>query len=200
MGSPACAGMSPWDHGRRRRRAGFPRLRGDVPLGSWTAPPSGWVPPLARGCPLMERRVAQDAAGSPACAGMSLCPSLGAPCLARFPRLRGDVPRSRWATARSAAVPPLARGCPPLCQRSELPHDGSPACAGMSLALIPLLTPFPRFPRLRGDVPMKCAVMYDCTLVPPLARGCPRKPTCPAPRQPGSPACAGMSPPRGARF
>ncbi len=151
------------------------------------------VPPLARGCPHGQSPYSGVVNGSPACAGMSLEIRWRFCGLARFPRLRGDVPAAQWSSWSVGAVPPLARGCPRHPDQLRRPAPGSPACAGMSPVKSKLGHNQLRFPRLRGDVPIIQRVTPPVVMVPPLARGCPRKVGSRAITLSGSPACAGMS-------
>ena len=71
---PACAGMFRASARGRRRKASFPRVRGDVPPWFPRSPTGKSFSPRARGCSVIELRSIQ--------------------ARHRFPRVRGDVPRA----------------------------------------------------------------------------------------------------------
>ena len=135
---PACAGMFPVASVYHVNPTSFPRVRGDVP--SDPTPPAGgllfsprargcsWVVfpqfsaclvfPRARGCSEMGIN-AFDAQGVfPACAGMFRPRRRNGYATKRFPRVRGDVPRSTCWDHSPGWFSPRARGCssrpPPL--------------------------------------------------------------------------------------
>ncbi len=100
-GSPAHAGMARQYAGRSLTLFRFPRPRGDGPGLSNEYMGAMLVPPPTRGWLARARLAGFSAAGSPAHAGMAPQPEPGQGWRARFPRPRGDGPRSapRWVWA-----------------------------------------------------------------------------------------------------
>ncbi len=195
-GSPACAGMVPYGVGRIDYAAGFPRLRGDGPVGRLTKTEGGPVPPPARGWSPIGMLLASACVGSPACAGMVPRPARREISTNRFPRLRGDGPLSNRMSWFPTVVPPPARGwSPPKCLGYP-PVWGSPACAGMVRGYTGACATERRFPRLRGDGPHRATHRPVPRRVPPPARGWSHVHVHAAVADIGSPACAGMVPTR----
>ena len=170
----------------------FPRVRGDVPtyLGweCWETPFS----PRARGCSQLLGQVFAFQLVFPACAGMFRHIGRMASPITGFPRVRGDVPVSKFNSAGRVVFSPRARGCscsrtyvrsgcpvfprargcscPSIRQRPDRPVF--PACAGMfrpNMIQAPLIG---RFPRVRRDVPSWAALSTAAALFSPRTRGC----------------------------
>ena len=112
----------------------------------------------------------------------------------RFPRRRGDGPRT-WKGRKCASwFPPQARGWT-VCRRALGDEEGvSPAGAGMDPSRAGSSADLLRFPRRRGDGPRAQGHRRAGQEFPPQARGW-TTPSCGAgPRPPVSPAGAGMDP------
>jgi len=153
LGSPAHAGMHRRSLPAMWSRWRFPRARGDAPWSSATG--TGWaaVPPRTRGCTHILPAERAPKKGSPAHAGMHPPgrPALTAP--GRFPRARGDAPRTRIALTVLPWVPPRTRGCTHRRRQQRAWASGSPAHAGMHPAWPTVTRRRGRFPRARGDAP-----------------------------------------------
>ena len=177
--------------------AGFPRMRGDVPIRcnqKWFVHAFS---PHARGCSRWDNALADAKLVFPACAGMFLM--LCNPCYGRtgFPRMRGDVPLLHSLDDIIIGFSPHARGC------SQFPFGrGSgdpvfPACAGMFLSASCSIAPDSRFPRMRGDVPFLVILKNAQSQFSPHARGCSCSILATSTTVFVFPACAGMFPPMG---
>ena len=117
----------------------------------------------------------------------------------RFPRVRGDVPRTAWEAASTAWFSPHARGC---SQRLSHLHQGRnvfPACAGMFLSVPDHRFLCYCFPRVRGDVPLWFTAQTGMAAFSPRARGCSRDALIRELAASVFPACAGMFPRAAAR-
>ena len=114
--------------------AGFPRMRGDVPLGSYRPSRSAKFSPHARGCSPAPGRWNPTGLVFPACAGM-------------FPRVHG-------LHAGDKRFPRMRRGCSetPLAQNAT--YAVFPAYAGMFRLITSNSGAQPSFPHIRGDVPI----------------------------------------------
>ena len=110
QGSPASAGMVPWNGALDLASAGFPRQRGDGPINGGAGVGLWQVPPPARGWSQVEPRHHAGEPGSPASAGMVPSWDGMKRKLRRFPRQRGDGPLARRHVHQAAVVPPPARG------------------------------------------------------------------------------------------
>ena len=130
---PACAGMFLRAAFQLTARTRFPRVRGDVPIGTAPVLSDLTFSPRARGCSLPVNPRLAAVAVFPACAGMFLRKLLATTQSHRFPRVRGDVPTPRAAAPNCTRFSPRARGCSltDITQTGML--DVFPACAGMFL-------------------------------------------------------------------
>ena len=150
---PACAGMfrSPGRRGHCSRC--FPRVRGDVPVGSITCISPLEFSPRARGCSGHTCILRGPANVFPACAGMFRTSQVSGESPMRFPRVRGDVPAKGCTSGGTAMFSPRARGCScgPVFFRLMLPVF--PACAGMFLCGACCADIHNRFPRKHEDLP-----------------------------------------------
>ena len=150
---PACAGMfrltatPPW--GRTR----FPRVRGDVPLGSPAVVRAPRFSPRARGCSYKAASDPLSTTVFPACAGMFPAGDSSYMTSKRFPRVRGDVPSAVSIMSTMLPFSPRARGCSPCKLPCGIHHAVFPACAGMFPSLFFKVLLITCFPRVRGDVP-----------------------------------------------
>ena len=111
-----------------------------------------------------------------------------------FPRVRGDVPRSRSTTQWRYAFSPRARGCSPAWRCWNKPTEVFPACAGMFRRRILTRPSQTCFPRVRGDVPAYPPPPTRKSRFSPRARGCSPQPASHHRRAEVFPACAGMFP------
>ena len=89
---PACAGMFLNIRSQDSDFACFPRVRGDVPVNAQCGGVFAVFSPRARGCSEAAQGLSEPFDVFPACAGMFLRSSRKSQRLARFPRVRGDVP------------------------------------------------------------------------------------------------------------
>ena len=189
---PACAGMFPCVSPPCDQGARFPRVRGDVPTIASNAAKIGKFSPRARGCSHLYERLVSYTAVFPACAGMFRCRT-GCGCVRHgFPRVRGDVPLENIEPDTKSEFSPRARGC---SSPSTWPCRWCrvfPACAGMFRAPRKSAPPPPRFPRVRGDVPVQFAANLMLVLFSPRARGCSGIRLRDKNPQEVFPACAGM--------
>ena len=196
QGSPARAGIHPQPPGGHPRRPGFPRSRGDTPTGSSVVSPASAVPPLARGYTVSGEALVEGATGSPARAGIHLSLKTSWRPWRRFPRSRGDTPATVSRMEGMMEVPPLARGYTLFEVRLGVREPGSPARAGIHPSAAIRSSPRSGFPRSRGDTPRGCGVEQRFDGVPPLARGYTWGQGIEQLKRQGSPARAGIHPPR----
>ena len=169
--SPACAGMD-----RISRRlivavCGFPRMRGDGPVGRDQGGRRRAFPPHARGWTQGHVPDVRERAVSPACAGMDPMRAQRIPDATGFPRMRGDGPIAEWTLRIQGLFPPHARGW--TCTILEVVPTCvvSPACAGMDRFWTTTGIGFPSFPRMRGDGPLDALYHWNDVQFPPHARG-----------------------------
>ena len=92
IGSPAHAGMVPLGVLKMNNFIGFPRPRGDGPVGLRFKSIPFWVPPPTRGWSRIGANLPVRRAGSPAHAGMVPVDDCFAAVVNGFPRPRGDGP------------------------------------------------------------------------------------------------------------
>ena len=170
--SPAHAGMYRLRRRAARRRGGFPRTRGDVPILFGAGEELCSLPPHTRGCTLAKAARLACGTASPAHAGMYRVLTVSPMVLLRFPRTRGDVPGHRDQAVGEEELPPHTRGCTRSSMQLIGARRASPAHAGMYPAIAPACRWRLSFPRTRGDVPrlgLRRAVQYP---LPPHTRGC----------------------------
>ena len=202
VGSPARAGIDPWDRCTCLPAPWLPRSRGDRPERKARGPVIFWAPPLARGSTLERRTRCAHADGSPARAGIDPLPSVTASWISRLPRSRGDRPRMSVAAGRTGQAPPLARGSTRGSTLREVRGLGSPARAGIDPLHVFEVLVGERLPRSRGDRPGKRGGRWQAVEAPPLARGSTPAFVHRRRLHRGSPARAGIDPrghPRDAR-
>ena len=149
---------------------GFPRTRGDVPIGKNGVFPLDPFPPHTRGCTPGGDLQGRGRRVSPAHAGMYRfleIPKGGYMC---FPRTRGDVPYAGRHGSTGCEFPPHTRGC----TREEIPWGiiVSPAHAGMYPVYVLRYATRCCFPRTRGDVPGLSSGEGGLSVFPPHTRGC----------------------------
>ena len=152
-GFPAHAGMDLSTCERFRRCRRFPRPRGDGPSKAGTHRSADPVSPPTRGWTRSARIGAAIFGGFPAHAGMDPTPSRSRPSSTRFPRPRGDGPRSRFGGGGHGEVSPPTRGWTLDCSRRKRRYAGFPAHAGMDPTFRKRSTSPIWFPRPRGDGP-----------------------------------------------
>ena len=169
---PAYAGMFRLPKRCRRRRARFPRIRGDVPPRAVSMPVPSRFSPHTRGCSGLVTHRSGEPTVFPAYAGMFRTghPPVGG--AHRFPRIRGDVPA--WLGELWSGVVVF------------------PAYAGMFRAVSPEYRGHYCFPRIRGDVPLSCLPRFDGAEFSPHTRGCSCASRYKSPGVPVFPAYAGM--------
>ncbi len=194
-GSPAHAGMVPRKSTQRGGGEGFPRPRGDGPAIAGVSSSRGMVPPPTRGWSPHPHQKAPQLLGSPAHAGM--VPNRQPACVLapRFPRPRGDGPPFSNYVTVTPRVPPPTRGWSRRKGASRGLFIGSPAHAGMVPKYPdPFSEPY-RFPRPRGDGPIRRSASDFTFEVPPPTRGWSPHLGTHLETLWGSPAHAGMVPP-----
>ena len=92
--------------------------------------------------------------------------------MARFPRIRGDVPLMLVKPLISKSFSPHTRGCSENGYDTLLQGHVFPAYAGMFRTdLLGWFGPA-RFPRIRGDVPFQLGTSAAATEFSPHTRGC----------------------------
>ena len=170
-GSPAYAGMVRLYSRTRPPEPWFPRVCGDGPLFSFFIVDRHVVPPRMRGwsCVLASERANAD--GSPAYAGMVPVTEQFKRMLEGFPRVCGDGPSLLWLYTPMASVPPRMRGWSVNASSTQRCARGSPAYAGMVLAVCLSLTSSCGFPRVCGDGPPEEELLLEDIRVPPRMRG-----------------------------
>ena len=169
--SPAGAGMDPAGESSHKEIDCFPRRRGDGPFAPIPSTRRSLFPPQARGwTPRYNWRILRNCV-SPAGAGMDRDRRVHGLNDSRFPRRRGDGPRSlRWHK-RQIQFPPQARGWTVIAQILPIGSAVSPAGAGMDPMARKLRACPCRFPRRRGDGPRARNGRYWRKPFPPQARG-----------------------------
>ena len=209
---PAYAGMFLSVRVMRRVSSGFPRIRGDVPLGL-THPRVGTpFSPHTRGCSATLYMATLYSCVFPAYAGMFLYPPLKLLTQGGFPRIRGDVPPRTCRLSPAWRFSPHTRGCSdqllPMIEHGRVfPHTRGcswkpkthkynakvfPAYAGMFPFSMANKAGRSRFPRIRGDVPhSNCASGVGDTFSP-HTRGCSQQPYARSGGAQVFPAYAGM--------
>ena len=150
----------------------FPRARGDVPTLLARNRFQQRFSPRTRGCSFDTDQLAPIIKVFPAHAGMFLPPlnTRGQKC--RFPRARGDVPKSRVIRINRRSFSPRTRGCSFAVVGAVSFHLVFPAHAGMFLAPLNACCQKCCFPRARGDVPYWIDHQAYIDLFSPRTRGC----------------------------
>jgi len=157
LGSPAHAGMVPFLTACQVSEVRFPRPRGDGPSSSQRSSVVSLVPPPTRGWSLNGAQSGRALEGSPAHAGMVPRCFM---CRLRemwFPRPRGDGPEDEAKWLEATMVPPPTRGWSPRPRARPARAAGSPAHAGMVPPHAASYRSERRFPRPRGDGPLRNA-------------------------------------------
>ena len=196
IGSPAHAGIDRVFVSARSSTEGFPRTRGDRPLKSQIRGTGFSVPPHTRGSTARSPARPNLEFGSPAHAGIDPGGSVGVGVGLGFPRTRGDRPRWPAPLMGSTGVPPHTRGSTLNSQGRGTFRSGSPAHAGIDLVAAFALLTLARFPRTRGDRPRAGSRLFRPRWVPPHTRGSTLMALCDRTPAAGSPAHAGIDPPR----
>ena len=169
--TPAHAGSTWQQGGRRRPLPDHPRARGEHALGPTTSTACTGSPPRtrgARGCagaPWAPHRITPAHAGStPRLPG-------GKKSSTDHPRARGEHDKPRAPTASTAGSPPRTRGAPRGAQARAAGHRITPAHAGSTGRPLRRCGPSPDHPRARGehDVLVYQQVRYWGS--PPRTRG-----------------------------
>ncbi len=166
-GSPAHAGMVPAPHGFTVTDTRFPRPRGDGPRKVTVSATRKGVPPPTRGWSRAPSSTPCAGCGSPAHAGMVPSPTRALLISTWFPRPRGDGPGMKHGVPWMPVVPPPTRGWSPTPSAAADTPQGSPAHAGMVPRIVRVLLHDQRFPRPRGDGPIKIQVNGRAISVPP---------------------------------
>ena len=184
--------MFPCHADKREVRAGFPRVRGDVPGTPRLIRLRAMFSPRARGCSYPVPAPASALFVFPACAGMFPMREGARKQKACFPRVRGDVPQRSWRTAHNPLFSPRARGCSGSSAANDSFSSVFPACAGMFLRTFSVAFGAGGFPRVRGDVPAPATPGYPNGWFSPRARGCSPPWVTGGGAHHVFPACAGM--------
>ena len=193
-GSPAHAGIDPFQNGWALSPSRLPRSRGDrpenVPLAAWAAR----APPLTRGSTLFGPRAERAVYGSPAHAGIDPCFFHGVRDLAPAPPLTRGSTRLRFRHVRRRRGSPAHAGIDLLPSRSARRRKGLPAHAGIDPYTFGMRSIRMRLPRSRGDRPgLQRRTPVGCE-APPLTRGSTITWAVSLPPRYGSPAHAGIDP------
>ncbi len=195
-GSPAWAGMDPSGRHQPVLREGLPRVGGDGPVSGPVMPVGSEAPPRGRGWTLYHSSFSRRSKGSPAWAGMDPWSRRACSRPAWLPRVGGDGPQKGSVTSPGMPAPPRGRGWTVDPGRLPRVGDGSPAWAGMDPAPRPLPHLASRLPRVGGDGPGMRGVVLRGHAAPPRGRGWTRGLADAVAAARGSPAWAGMDPPR----
>ena len=171
LGFPAPAGIG---HRRSLPRAsaqGFPRARGDRPIGKGSWDRGAVVSPRPRGSALARALTKAGYKGFPAPAGIGpdFCSCTWK--VQRFPRARGDRPYAIWLSAASMTVSPRPRGSALSRSRRMFRQCGFPAPAGIGPGRQRRSYAGRRFPRARGDRPLGAVNVDNILTVSPRPRG-----------------------------
>ncbi len=157
------------------------------------------APPRGRGWTRRALLAATEAGGSPAWAGMDPRRLGRRPPRRRLPRVGGDGPLATVAADLVRLAPPRGRGWTPERERIEVAGAGSPAWAGMDPRRARTSAPQGGLPRVGGDGPAGVVTIARGQEAPPRGRGWTRASTASRSAAGGSPAWAGMDPPRRTR-
>ena len=133
------------------RRFGFPRTGGDGPVLASRGMSGAMLPPHGRGWTGGGPGTRDQAAASPARAGMdpaTFSPSVRPRC---FPRTGGDGPEMMSSHRLLVKLPPHGRGWTCVSSWIRALSCASPARAGMDRLGVKFATGYERFPRTGGD-------------------------------------------------
>ena len=169
---PAYAGMFHIHAPLSQSKHGFPRIRGDVPISGQRNITVNWFSPHTRGCSDAGHDVGVSEEVFPAYAGMFRSPCGGGFGLARFPRIRGDVPNQAITSEAKTRFSPHTRGCSESSNHKRSENTVFPAYAGMFRRHRPISSGNPGFPRIRGDVPSAFRRVSSRIRFSPHTRGC----------------------------
>ena len=169
---PAYAGMFLLIQGGFQSDAGFPRIRGDVPVNKAVKDVGTVFSPHTRGCSEHLPGWFGSDGVFPAYAGMFLRLSCRFAKRLSFPRIRGDVPRFVYPQVEQQLFSPHTRGCSSHYILGSCPISVFPAYAGMFLILEYAKETEDGFPRIRGDVPRTNLPRKLKELFSPHTRGC----------------------------
>jgi len=195
-GSPAHAGIDPYYVRPCAHQDRLPRTRGDRPTPPLRLPGFPPAPPHTRGSTREPPDWGAGHRGSPAHAGIDPLTIAPRQIAARLPRTRGDRPTHERADLATVQAPPHTRGSTRLLLRRHPHHNGSPAHAGIDPRRRPSRYPRGRLPRTRGDRPT-CQWSRGISIrAPPHTRGSTHPVSHPYLCLFGSPAHAGIDPPR----
>ena len=169
---PAYAGMFRFTDVVDACVAGFPRIRGDVPLIPAMTEALTAFSPHTRGCSADRQLLRENNEVFPAYAGMFRRQHSRWLDQEGFPRIRGDVPRELTQASLPFAFSPHTRGCSSANGGSSGVSAVFPAYAGMFRGLHRHASGFVRFPRIRGDVPDNRIDLLSRGVFSPHTRGC----------------------------
>ena len=157
-----------------RQHAGFPRIRGDVPVYQLVTKKVFQFSPHTRGCSITHHLLFSRLWVFPAYAGMFLGVWLILIGARRFPRIRGDVPNSSPRRTIWKMFSPHTRGCSYKAHVIRLRAMVFPAYAGMFRYPVRVNIAIAGFPRIRGDVPGTRWASQWILKFSPHTRGCSR--------------------------
>ena len=188
------AGRSPFaTRSRGCAQAAHPRMRGDHALMSGCATRTRGPPPHARGSPGALHLPRHARRPTPACAGITT----RSPCCSitsvAHPRMRGDHDALRRLVNAVEGPPPHARGSRLDGERFGGEDGPTPACAGITKAVLGSLMIDKAHPRMRGDHGAISAMRASYSGPPPHARGSPYLTRHARPPLRPTPACAGIT-------
>ncbi len=154
------------------------------------------APPHTRGSTRPRSGRYGRGVGSPAHAGIDLPECRAQAVDGGLPRTRGDRPQVARGIDSAHVAPPHTRGST-RPKKPPRPHQqGSPAHAGIDPVHPGLGSHPPRLPRTRGDRPRPGGLLPVRGRAPPHTRGSTSRGRMGAGRAAGSPAHAGIDPPR----
>ena len=152
------------------------------------------VSPHTRGWTHGEQHLLGVRLGFPAHAGMDPSPTGTTSTRSRFPRTRGDGPAARRRSSVIQLVSPHTRGWTWVDKVHWSGVEGFPAHAGMDPCRWPTRCGCGRFPRTRGDGPLRRLTRDQTNKVSPHTRGWTLAMEHPWSWVEGFPAHAGMDP------
>ncbi len=168
---PACAGIHPPSAVRVCRLMGLPRMRGDPPRSRHPQASRRLSTPHARGSTSNKEATLVAKEVYPACAGIHPPTNPYISMVSSLPRMRGDPPPYSNCPSIASWSTPHARGST-LQETSLRKLSGVyPACAGIHLSGVQLMSGVQRLPRMRGDPPQDCSKTIIRSRSTPHARG-----------------------------
>ena len=189
---PACAGIDLRSRLKSRLRSRLPRMRGDRPRKKDIPSFQGKFTPHARGSTDLSFFFLLFGFVYPACAGIDLHGHGTFPSQPSLPRMRGDRPAGREGITGIVGFTPHARGSTLTALVGNRLFPVYPACAGIDLMPVMVLSPSLSLPRMRGDRPSISSSSDSVKWFTPHARGSTPGYTEHIRKHTVYPACAGI--------